>query len=158
MGYYSKIHWADYNGDSLNDLLVGQTCDTKPGARIIVYPNIGSAHKPKLSTPQIITLSGQMSRPSPYLADLDNDGLKDMICGTDGRDIVFFKNTGTAQKPTWGQPVKLELQGPGFEKGYRRRLTVTDWNEDGKPDLLMGDRFRIDKNNQGGHLWLFLGK
>ena len=158
MGYYSKIHWADTDGDGLKDLLVGQTHNSQ--GRIVVYKNVGTTDKPELAKPKVLTLPNHtMSRPSPYLADLDGNGTMDMICGTDRKDIVLFRNMGTAAKPRWGKPEVLKLQGPGFAIGYRRRLAVTDWNEDGKPDLLMGDRYRNGPmGSEGGNLWLFLGK
>ncbi len=158
MGYYSKIHWADTDGDGLKDLLVGQTLSGP--MNIVVYKNTGTTGKPALAKPEVLKLpKNDMSRPSPYLADLDGNGTMDMICGTDRKKIVFFKNTGTAAKPRWAKPEVLKLQGSGFANGYRRRLAVTDWNEDGKPDLLMGDRHRNSQMGpEGGHLWLFLGK
>jgi len=158
MGYYSKIHWADMDGDGLKDLLVGQTRNSQ--GHIVVYKNVGTVDQPELAKPKTLELpKNNMSRPSPYLADLDGNGTMDMICGTDGKDIVLFRNTGTAAKPRWAKPNVLKLRGQGFQIGYRRRLAVTDWNEDGKPDLLMGDRYRNSQTgSEGGNLWLFLGK
>ena len=162
MGYYSKIHWADADGDGLEDLLVGQTCNNQN--HIVMYRNVGTKDKPQLAKPKALKLpKNSTSRPSPYVADLDGDGKPDMIIGTDGKDILFYKNTGTPTKPKWQKRQELKLKGPGFENGYRRRLAVTDWNEDGKADLLMGD-FSTKKNSDngsvsmGGNLWLFLGK
>jgi hypothetical protein len=156
MGVYSKLHLADTNGDGLQDLLIGQTYGNEN--HIVVYLNVGTAGKPAFGKPKVLTLpKNSKSRPSPYIADLDGDGKKDMICGTDGKDILFFKNTGTAKKPKWKKPSKLKLKGPGFEKGYRRRLAVADWNEDGKADLLAGD-FYSGGGKNGGNVWLFLGK
>ncbi len=156
MGYYSKLHLADTNGDGLLDLLIGQTCANEN--HIVVYQNVGTADNPAFGKPTVLALpKNSKSRPSPYMADLDGDGKKDMICGTDNKDILFFKNTGTAKKPKWRKPAKLKLKGPGFEKGYRRRLAVTVCNEDGKTDLLAGD-FYSGGGKNGGNIWLFLGK
>ena len=157
MGYYSKINWADADGDGLKDLLVGQTCNNKN--HIVMYRNVGTVDKPELAKPKEMALpNNSTSRPSPCMADLDGDGRPDMICGTDGKDILFFKNTGKDKKPKWKKPEKLALKGKGFDNGYRRRLTVTDWNEDGKADLLIGDFYSGSNREMGGNVWLFLGK
>jgi hypothetical protein len=156
MGYYSKIHWADVDGDGLKDLLVGQSLGSKNN--FVVYRNVGTQDKPKLAKPKTFVLSkNSKSRPSPYLSDLDGDGKPDMIVGTDGKDVLFFKNSGSPTKPKWNKPQKLKLKGPGFENGYRRRVGVADWNEDGKADLLLGD-FYSNGQTHGGNVWLFLAK
>lgn len=155
MGYYSKLNWADADGDGLKDLLVGQTCNNKN--HFVVYRNVGSKDKPELDKPKELKLpKNSSSRPSPYVADLDGDGKPDMIVGTDGKDILFYKNTGK-KKPEWKKQEKLSLKGKGFDQGYRRRLAVADWNEDGKADLLIGDFYSGD-GAMGGNVWLFLGK
>jgi len=156
MGYYSKIHWADIHGDGLKDLLVGQTYRSLN--HIVVYRNVGTIDEPRLAKPKAFTLpKNSRRRPSPYVSDLDGDGKPDMICGTDGQDILFFKNTGTPTKPRWQKPKKLQLKGRGFENSHRRRLAVADWNEDGKADLVMGDYYRKD-GSISGNVWLFLGR
>lgn len=156
MGRYSKIHWADMTGDGLSDLLIGQAYDSTN--HIVIYKNVGTQTSPKLAQPEVYNLpKNTTSRPSPYVADLDGDGIKDMICGTDGKDILFFENTGTNAAPKWKNPEKLKLKGKGFENGNRHRLAVTDWNEDGKTDLIMGDYY-LEDDNISGNIWLFLGK
>ncbi len=156
MGYYSKIHWADTDGDGLGDLLVGQSLGSKNN--FVVYRNVGTQDKPKLDKPKVYAVpKNSTSRPSPYVSDLDGDGKPDMIVGTDRKDVLFFKNTGTPTKPKWSKPKTLKLKGPGFENGYRHRLAVTDWNEDGKADLLLGD-FWSKGGSHGGNVWLFLAK
>jgi hypothetical protein len=154
MGYYSKIYWADITGDGLSDLLIGHTRGNE--APIVVYKNVGTADQPKLAKPEDLKLSS-MSRPSPCVVDWDGDGTLDMVCGTEQPNLFFFKNTGTNAKPKWANAKAIKLTGDGIENGYRRRIAVTDWNEDGKLDLLVGD-FYSAKRPIGGNLWLYLGK
>lgn len=152
IGIYSKLHIRDFDGDGLFDLLIGQ--DSPGGEEIIWFKNTGKKGTPAFAAPQGVTLPGPgMSRPSPYLVDWDRDGTVDLLCGTEGRDVVFFRNKGTAAKPAWATGKKLELVGEGLAKGYRSRIDVTDWNNDGKLDLLLGNYA-----SGGGNVWLFCGK
>jgi len=151
---YSKIHYADWNGDGLKDLMIGQD-GPGAGSSMFVHVNAGTAKEPKLGKPQEILLPGpRMTRPSPYLVDWDRDGNVDLLCGTDSNRIYFFRNTGTHKPYAMGVPLKLE----GFKKNCRCRLDVTDWNNDGKLDLLVGDFNSSARGKSTGYIWLFLGK
>ena len=156
IGIYSKIHFADWNGDGLRDLLVGQS---GPGGHdVLFYRNIGTATAPKFGKPEPLELPGPaMSRPSPYLVDWDSDGKVDLLFGTERPKVYFFRNVGTAEKPQLEPGREIPLDGEGFAKGYRCRIDVTDWNNDGKHDLLVGN-FYSAKRPTGGNIWLFLGK
>jgi hypothetical protein len=152
---YSKIHMADWDGDGLKDLLIGHN------STIIFYKNAGTKSKPVFKAPVTIDPpEGRFaSRPSPYVVDFDGDGKKDLLVATEPRKIAFYRNVGTATAPKLGKAVELELKGDGFEKGYRNRIEVVDWNNDGKLDLLVGNFYSDSKTRtNGGNVWLFLGK
>ena len=73
--------------------------------------------------------------------DNDGDGKKDLLVGTDrGAKVYFHRNVGAAKSPKLAKGVLLDLKGDGFDKGYRCRIDVTDWNNDGKKDLLVGTK------------------
>jgi len=150
---YSKLHVADWDADGLADLLVGHS------STIVFYKNVGSKAKPKFAAPKLIeNPDGKFpSRPSPFVIDWDGDGKKDLLSGSERPVITFYRNVGTAQKPKLAEGVDLKLAGPDFDKGYRCRIDVTDWNNDGKLDILVGNRF-INKQPTGGNIWLFLRK
>jgi len=141
----SHIHVADWDGDGLLDLLVGNY------AALRFYKNVGTPSEPRFAAPTKIECPvGRFpSHPTPCVADLDGDGKPDLILGGAKLPILFCRNIGTAQNPRLGPPQPLALRGEGFDKGFRYAVTVTDWNGDGKPDLLVG-------NNR--NVWLFLGK
>lgn len=90
----------------------------------------------------------------PSLADWDGDGLIDIISGNSAGKILFFKNTGTNQKPAYQDPIALKAGGVEIhvQPGYREDIqgphearwgyvcpVVYDWNGDGLPDILTGD-------------------
>jgi FG-GAP-like repeat len=156
MGKYAKVHFGDWDGDGLKDLLVGQ--DGSAGDELVWYKNIGTKGDPSFTACMPINLPPpRMKRPSPYLVDLDGDGKPDLLCGTDEARIYYFRNKGSANMPEFEEGKDLGLKGPGFEKGYRCRMDFVDWNNDGKWDILVGN---IDgkRENGGGNIWLFLQK
>ncbi len=155
---YSRIHMADWDADGLADLLVGHD------HYIIIYRNAGTKSAPKLLGPVKIDVPGvsNILRPSPYVTDWDGDGKQDMLVGTESPKILFFRNIGTAEEPKLAEGESLNLDAPGFSASYRCRFGVTDWNNDGKKDLLVGDFYSSKKakgkHDHGGRIWLFLGE
>jgi hypothetical protein len=156
MSVYSKLHFADWDGDGLRDLLVGQSgTNTR---NLLFYKNVGTQSEPKLAKPEPLELPGpMMSRPSPYVVDWDGDGKLDLLFGTERAMVYFFRNIGTNDDPKLEKGEPLGLKGGDFSKGYRCRIDVTDWNNDGKLDVLVGNFYSYQKP-VGGNIWLFLGK
>jgi len=153
---YSKIHMADWDGDGRRDLLVGHS------NTIVMYKNVGRASEPRFAAPVQVAIPGTVpTRPSPYVVDWDGDGKKDLLVGCESAEVLFYRNTGTDKKPRLANGQKLELRAPKSEAGYRWRIDVTDWNNDGKLDLLVGSFYSGSSpsdRKMGGNVWLFLGK
>lgn len=66
------------------------------------------------------------------------DGDYDLILGTANGNVYFAENTGTASNPVFSGYIMLTCQGSPIDAGTYSRETVTDWNEDGVPDLIVG--------------------
>lgn len=79
----------------------------------------------------------------PCVADWDGDGTPDLILGDGGQTVRLFKGSKAADGFTFAAPI--ELIGPkAFPiksdlPGGRSKVSVADWNGDGKLDLLVGD-------------------
>ena len=154
---YSVPSLSDLNGDGLEDLIVGAGGGGfTPSAR--VYYNTGSPGAPQFGAWEYLQADGadmthQVACPScvlhacmglfPRAADWDADGLKDLVVGQADGTVLIYRNVGTTSAPTfdagqdltWGEPGSKAL----VDVAGRAAPAVTDWNSDGKEDLIVGN-------------------
>ena len=88
---------------------------------------------------------------TPVIADWDGDGKWDLLSGSATGAVFWYRNRGEPGTPEFEDPVKLvpEHDGTGYSEfvdidsepppGIRSQIFVTDYNGDGKLDLLLGD-------------------
>jgi hypothetical protein len=77
----------------------------------------------------------QGSRIVMAAGDFDGDGIDDVAVTETFGNLWIFRNT---QRGGTGTLEPGVLVGKVFPAGRTNDLSVTDWNEDGKPDLLIG--------------------
>ncbi|QDU79687.1 FG-GAP repeat protein [Polystyrenella longa] len=72
------------------------------------------------------------------VADLNADGLEDLISGTEKGDLIWYPNRGTRERPHFqGCQILTDETGP-IDTGWYAAPFVYDWNNDGLLDLLVG--------------------
>lgn len=135
----------DWNGDGKKDLLAGSM-----DGSIRVFINEGTDSEPVMKAPYILKTSGRDftigSRSAPIVYDWNGDGLKDVLAGEMEGYVYFLKNTGANNKPVFERAGKLFLRNgnviryPDKDNNARSRLFITDWNNDGHTDLLLGGK------------------
>ncbi len=140
MGNNSSPVVADWNGDGLMDLVVGQE-STSPGS-VRLYLNSGSVGNPVFTTYSWVQ-SGSSNiswyRCTPQLVDLNGDGKRDLVVGENNAKIAYYENVGTNYAPQFSGYEYLESEGSDIDLYYGTRLWVDDWDENGTEDLLVSD-------------------
>ena len=136
MGSRSTPAFGDTDNDGDVDLYIGSAT----GA-IHVVQNTGSNTNPiwvwdRKSAWDIPKL-GSRTYASPALADLDGDGLLDIMVGSDNNIVYAYKNTGTASSPAWTYTSGWNRTGPGTFG----RPGLADLDGDGDTDLAIMDQF-----------------
>src|SRR5690606_9735051 len=122
---------VDLDGDGLLDLVVGSWRD-----QVQFWRNTGTAGAPAwtLADTALVTIT-RGSNTTPALADIDGDGLLDLVIGESTGQVNLYRNVGTPTQPSF------ELVSDNFQDidvGRRSAPLLADFNGDGKPDLLIG--------------------
>ena len=148
-GCASSVAVADWNGDGLLDLIVGDI-----QGHVSVYLNEGTKQQYAFGKPTRLKAGGkEIAVPhgdaGPCVADWDGDGLADLIVDCGDGSVIFYRNIGAAKEPKLAEGVVLvpagtiEYDGDKMSKeptrGVRAKVCVVDYNGDGIPDLLVGD-------------------
>lgn len=146
-----KMSTVLWNEDKKADLLLGQE-----DGRVLLLISRCANDKWAFDKPVVLQDGNKPlragPRPFPALEDWNKDGKKDLVCySTDGQ-VYWFENQGTdAERIFNGRKTAPKDFSPIYG-GYRSQLTVADWNNDGKPDLLYGV---TDNDSNQAFLYLF---
>lgn len=139
--------FLDYNADGLLDLLIGNIsryqADGGVDSRLFLYLNTGTSSAPafELVDDDFLSLS-QFNQSSyaytPALGDLDGDGDDDLLIGENFGTLFFVENLAGAERPMQFGPVQADYMG--IDVGLTSTPFLADLDEDGRLDLLVGER------------------
>jgi hypothetical protein len=145
---YSVPSLADWNGDGLNDLIVGEGGGGFPG-KVRVYLNVGTRTQPQFrdyvyaqsnASDLTCTSVGCMGC-FPRVVDWDQDGRVDLLVGQADGIVRIFTNYGLDGSPIFDVgPVIITADGSvhDMDVGDRATPVVVDWNSDGMLDIVSG--------------------
>jgi len=146
-GTASAVHAADWDGDGDYDLIIGTIT-----GYVYLVQNEGTPESYSFGKEQHLKAGGNSihvdRRAGPFTADWDGDGDLDLLVGADDGSVSLYCNTGTNRSPELTSAIQLvppvkvySRDNPPKEvcRGRRSKICVTDWNEDGLLDLLVGD-------------------
>ena len=150
-------HAVDYDGDGDLDLVTG--CF---GKSFFVF--INSSDDPSIppafdSPAQQLSIESPDQHSNPHLYDWDDDGDLDLLTGGHTGSVYLSINQGTQQEPEWSDFKRLisgstryyqsTENGQKIQPGQASRVWVTDYNRDGRPDLVVGDNVTIQNKVAG---------
>lgn len=122
---------VDWDNDGKKDLLIG----TRDG-NVLFFRNTGSDDTPSIVSngiPQVTALPDGYAR--PLAVDWNGDTKKDLLVGNGIGKINVFLNTGLDGQPKFDAPPFPALS---LEPSRISPFVVTDWDGDGKKDILVG--------------------
>jgi hypothetical protein len=128
---------ADLDGDGDLDLLVGNKIapDADTTGTITWFENVGSRTAPSFRERGFLAMRGEYHY-APTVADLDGDGLPDLILGTWRDQVQWWRNTGTRTVPAWTMADSALIT---LTRGSNTAPALTDLDGDGDLDMIVGE-------------------
>lgn len=162
--YFPGMFYLDVNNDDTKDFIaspnvmdfLGKTEAGDNYASVWLYKNVGSNAHPDFKIATKRFLQEEMidvgSGASPALADINSDGLLDMIVAnyvyhdSTGSQLAYFKNIGTKSTPkfklmnlNFGKLKSFNLNTKTNKPALGISPTIADINNDSVLDMLVGD-------------------
>jgi hypothetical protein len=133
---------ADLDGDGDLDLVLGSKIEPlqRGTGRLYWYENTGTRSRPALRLRGGLPPTGQYHY-APGAGDLDGDGRTDLVIGSFGPRLAWWRGTGGNGRVETGGRVSLELADSALAaitRGSHTTPTLGDLDGDGDLDLLVG--------------------
>lgn len=142
VGKHSSPALGDVNGDGLADLMIGNLSypiGNNDYATIALFLNVGTEEEPvfELTEENLSNITQfQWNRTHPALADLNGDGLADLIIGDDQGKLHYFENSGSGGNHQFNL---TEAEFSGIDVGLNAHPSFFDFNQDNYMDLMIGN-------------------
>jgi hypothetical protein len=146
VAYGVVVSAMDWEGDGDLELVAGGFPEHPVVGEVFLIRNDGTSQGYKFAKPQPLTAAEKLIEvpdhsAAPCVADWDADGNFDLIIGCGDGSVRWYRNIGTRQAPKFDKFETLLPPPPDqSERGKQARPCAVDWNEDGRLDLLVGDR------------------
>jgi hypothetical protein len=140
-----RIQLVDLHGSGKLDIVAGNYA-----GKLFYIPNIGTPQQPKFAVTQNIdalTINTHSAGTlwcdylAPFLYNWTGRGVLDLVMGEgtySANSIYLLSNQASTLDPLFNETNRQKIiPGMGLEQ---LTPTVVDWNNDGKPDILTGDR------------------
>ncbi|MGI4733598.1 MAG: FG-GAP repeat domain-containing protein [Janthinobacterium lividum] len=146
VGNFAKPTLTDLDGDGLLELLVGEDTGTvlryeqiaATGTNALVFTKATLFTNPYGTATNSAPNGG--SYPRPTVADLDNDGLLDILVGSNDGSLRRYEQTA-ANAITFTSLAQMKLaDGTVIDAGEVDKPLLTDYNGDGLLDMLLGNK------------------
>ncbi|MBG85767.1 MAG: hypothetical protein CMO80_02570 [Verrucomicrobiales bacterium] len=175
---YTTLSVADWDHDGLHDLIINSIW-----GEVLWYKNVGSKRKPKLASARAIFTNGQMPKPkwfwwdgaekqlvtqwrtTPMAIDFTKDGLTDLVMLDSEGYLCLFERSRKGYNISLGLPQRIfvdedsqpiQLNGRSAGRSGRYKISVADWDGDGRYDLLVNSVnatwYRNTETRDGKHV------
>lgn len=156
---HNQWRYADYNGDGLQDLIVGTDDWSFYGwddawnefGQWTNGPLHGYVHvfqrqaNGSYADPFLVQAAGRtldtFGCPTPNFADFDRDSDLDLLCGEFLDGFTYFRNIGSRTNPRYAAGERLrDARGAEVRMDLEMIVPIAfDWDKDGDVDLIVGD-------------------
>lgn len=180
---YTTLSVADWDHDGLHDLIINSIW-----GEILWYRNVGTKGKPKLAAAEAVELDARMPKPkwfwwdggekqlvtqwrtTPMAIDFTKDGLMDLVLLDSEGYLCLYERKRKDGQVLLGlpqrifidedeKPIRLNSRSAG--RSGRYKISVVDWDSDGRLDVLVNSEnaiwYRNAETREGKHVLKRMG-